>query len=53
MQLLSVILVAAVVGSAIGGALAYVEVRPGAGLVRLPTPPAGTAVRADRNGPNF
>ena len=32
----SVILVAAVVGSAIGGALAYVEVRPGAGLVRSP-----------------
>jgi len=42
MRLLGVILVSAIVGSAIGGALAYVEVRPGAGISNRPAPQAGS-----------
>jgi hypothetical protein len=41
MRLIGVILVAAVVGSAIGAAWAYVDVRPGANIFNRPSQPAG------------
>jgi len=41
MRLIGVILVAAVVGSAIGAAWAFVEVRPGASIFNRPSRPAG------------
>jgi hypothetical protein len=53
MRLFGVILVAAVVGSAIGGAWAYVEVRPGASLFTRPSRPVEKATGPTGSDPAF
>jgi Protein of unknown function (DUF1573) len=53
MRLLGVILVSAVVGSAIGGAWAYIDVRPGASVDSHPSRPAGNDSRSVGSDPVF
>ena len=50
---MGVILVSAVVGSAIGGAWAYVEVRPGASTITRPSRPADTVSGPTGSDPAF
>ncbi len=53
MRILSVMLVAAIVGATVGGAVAYVEVRPGASVVGRPAARANSSTTSSDSGPRF